>query len=122
MQAGLLNSCAADLADEDIPHSVDRLTMVCFQNPTKYDVLLNGVKIAGSAQRRTVHGLLHQGSIHFGGPLPYPRQRLTQALHHAFGAVLSITTVPFIPTDTLLQDIALRRDTKYATQEWNARR
>jgi lipoate-protein ligase A len=123
VQAGLAElSCMADLADADIPHSVDRLTMVCFQNPTKYDVLLNGVKIAGSAQRRTVHGLLHQGSIHFGGPLPYPRPRLAQALHHAFGTVLNIDTVPFIPTDALLQDIALRRDTKYATQEWNARR
>ena len=123
VQAGLAElSCPADLADGDIPHSVDRLTMVCFQNPTKYDVLLNGVKIAGSAQRRTAHGLLHQGSIHFGGPLPYSRPRLAQALHRAFGTVLNIATTPFTPSTELRQDITRRRDAKYATREWNARR
>ena len=123
VQAGLADlACPADLADQDIPHSVDRLTMICFQNPTKYDVLLNGVKIAGSAQRRTAHGILHQGSIHFGGPLPYSRPRLAQALQRAFGTVLNITTTPFTPPAELLQDISRRRDTKFATREWNARR
>jgi len=32
--------------------------------PTIYDVMLNGKKIGGSAQRRTKFGLLHQASIH----------------------------------------------------------
>jgi lipoyl(octanoyl) transferase len=35
----------------------------CFANPVRADVLLNGRKIAGAAQRRTRRGLLHQGSI-----------------------------------------------------------
>src|ERR1041385_4633346 len=35
----------------------------CFANPVPADVLLDGRKIAGAAQRRTTHGLLHQGSI-----------------------------------------------------------
>ncbi|MDD4099192.1 MAG: biotin/lipoate A/B protein ligase family protein, partial [Lentisphaeria bacterium] len=123
VQAGLAAlSCQADLADQDIPHTVDRLTMVCFQNPTKYDVLLDGVKIAGSAQRRTAQGILHQGSIHFGGPLPYPRPKLAQALLDGFAAVLGVTTAPFAPTAELLQDINHRRDHKFATSEWNARR
>ena len=35
----------------------------CFANPVPADVLLDGRKIAGAAQRRTTRGLLHQGSI-----------------------------------------------------------
>ncbi|QVL58405.1 MAG: hypothetical protein KFB93_08750 [Simkaniaceae bacterium] len=35
----------------------------CMAKPTKYDVMLEGRKIAGAAQRRRKQGYLHQGSI-----------------------------------------------------------
>ena len=35
----------------------------CFANPVRADVILNGHKVAGAAQRRTRRGLLQQGSI-----------------------------------------------------------
>src|SRR4051794_32356300 len=35
----------------------------CFANPVRADVVWNGQKIAGAAQRRTFRGLLQQGSI-----------------------------------------------------------
>src|SRR5207248_2514977 len=35
----------------------------CFANPVRADVMLNGRKIAGAAQRRMRRGLLQQGSI-----------------------------------------------------------
>jgi lipoyl(octanoyl) transferase len=35
----------------------------CFANPVRADVLMDGRKIAGAAQRRTRRGLLQQGSI-----------------------------------------------------------
>jgi lipoyl(octanoyl) transferase len=35
----------------------------CFDNPVRADVLSNGRKVAGAAQRRTRRGLLQQGSI-----------------------------------------------------------
>ncbi len=35
----------------------------CFENPVRADVILNGRKVAGAAQRRTRRGLLQQGSI-----------------------------------------------------------
>jgi lipoate-protein ligase A len=41
----------------------DRRYSECFANPVRADVLLNGRKIAGAAQRRTRRGLLQQGSI-----------------------------------------------------------
>ena len=36
----------------------------CMAKPTRYDVIIDGRKIAGGAQRRVQWGLLHQGSIH----------------------------------------------------------
>jgi lipoate-protein ligase A len=41
----------------------DRRYNACFANPVRADVLVNGQKVAGAAQRRTRTGLLHQGSI-----------------------------------------------------------
>src|SRR5207249_1341892 len=35
----------------------------CFANPVRADVMIDGRKIAGAAQRRTRRGLLQQGSI-----------------------------------------------------------
>jgi len=35
----------------------------CMAKPTKYDVLLEGRKIAGAAQRKKTQGFLHQGTI-----------------------------------------------------------
>jgi lipoate-protein ligase A len=49
--------------------SVDRTpqrgvpTYSCFANPVLADVMINGRKVAGAAQRRTRRGLLQQGSI-----------------------------------------------------------
>ena len=39
------------------------LTNNCFANPVRADVMMDGRKIAGAAQRRTHRGLLQQGSI-----------------------------------------------------------
>lgn len=44
----------------------------CMAKPTKYDVMIEGKKIGGAAQRKTRHGFLHQGSISIGLlPEPY---------------------------------------------------
>ncbi len=37
----------------------------CFAHPVRADVMIDGRKIAGAAQRRTRGGLLHQGSIQY---------------------------------------------------------
>lgn len=36
---------------------------VCFTEPARYDVVRNGQKIAGAAQRRSRAGFLHQGTV-----------------------------------------------------------
>ncbi len=40
----------------------------CMAQPTKYDVVWNGFKIAGAAQRQTKMGFLHQGTISLKTP------------------------------------------------------
>lgn len=40
----------------------------CFAKPTKYDVMIDGKKIAGAAQRWKKNGYLHQGSISIAAP------------------------------------------------------
>jgi lipoate---protein ligase len=40
----------------------------CMAKPTKYDVMLEGKKVCGGAQRRTKAGFLHQGTISLSIP------------------------------------------------------
>lgn len=111
-----------NLADQEISSEVDRLSMVCFSNPTRYDILLGEKKVAGSAQRRGKDGILHQGSLHFGGPLPVARERLAEALLQGFKSVMQVRLEPFQPDAELLVAIKQREIQKYATTAWNERR
>lgn len=40
-----------------------KISNACFENPAQHDILIGSEKVAGAAQRRTQHGLLHQGSV-----------------------------------------------------------
>jgi lipoate-protein ligase A len=44
-------------------HESPKISEACFANAVRADVLVNGQKVAGAAQRRTRRGLLQQGSI-----------------------------------------------------------
>lgn len=51
------------LTPDDAPFSDPTCTHFCMARPTKYDVMLQGKKIAGAAQRKTKEGFLHQGTL-----------------------------------------------------------
>lgn len=51
------------LIPDDVPFQDQTCTHFCMARPTKYDVMLQGKKIAGAAQRKTKDGFLHQGTI-----------------------------------------------------------
>ncbi len=86
----------------------------CFANPVRADVMVNGCKVAGAAQRRTRAGLLHQGSIqgvNFGNGLP---ERFAKELSKNCGEK---------KIDNELLDRAREiAGKKYATQDWLQRR
>ena len=50
-------------ASSTVPRGAAGADHSCFANPVRADVLIDGRKIAGAAQRRTRRGLLQQGSI-----------------------------------------------------------
>ena len=89
------------LVDTKQPKS-DRATMQCFVTPTKYDVLCNNlqpgklVKVAGSAQRCTRNGILHQGSISLE-PINNNKSQLKEELKQAFEKEFSILFKDYSP-------------------------
>ena len=85
----------------------------CFQQPVIGDLLLAGRKIAGAAQRRTRHGLLHQGSIQ---KIPLA-QIPALDFAHAFGSEPSSISLTEVERQNALE-LASKR---YGTPEWLAR-
>jgi lipoyl(octanoyl) transferase len=86
----------------------------CFANPVHADVMLNGRKIAGAAQRRTRRGLLHQGSIR--------DVDLAEDFGERFAQALSA-----VCTDRKMNDDVLKRarelaEHKYGTDIWLQKR
>jgi len=110
-----------ELAPDHVAASVDRATMQCFTTPTRYDVLGDGHKYAGAAQRRTRDGILHQGSISLQAARG-DRLRLIELLIKVFGSEFHLDFKNFIPDTTLLTAATAMAATKYATSEWNHRR
>lgn len=93
--------------------STVRGTYECFQNPVAGDVLADGRKLAGGAQRRGRTGMLHQGSI---------AARVTvEQLVRGFGQQFAADFHP-VALSATAQSLAekLARD-KYATAAWNQR-
>ena len=112
----------AELTAAEIAPGVDRRTMICFSHPTRYDVMAGGRKVAGSAQRRTPDGMLHQGSIRTEGPLPRPFEEMVDALREGFAAVLAIEFETFTPDTALVSLVQRLVHEKYGRDEWNRRR
>ena len=91
-----------------------KISDACFANPVVSDVIENGRKIAGAAQRKTRGGLLHQGSIQ--------RENLDERFRNAFARLLGNRIIAgSIGTDVLRAAEELAA-TKYATVEWLQRR
>lgn len=107
----------AELSDAE-SGAVDRATMRCFVTPTRYDVLCGEQKYAGSAQRRTRDGILHQGSIDLkasGGDSAILAKKLAEALEKQF----EIEFIEFKVSDGFLREAEELALKKYSTEDWN---
>jgi lipoate-protein ligase A len=79
----------------------------CFQKPVAGDVVANGRKLAGGAQRRNRDGMLHQGSI---------AARVTgEQLCRAFGVEFE----PYLVTGEERAMVTWLADGKYRNDAWN---
>lgn len=85
----------------------------CMAKPTQYDVVYQGMKIAGAAQRKTKRGYLHQGSI----SLAYPQVELLKELLLSEEAIIqAMTQYSFAPLGRQW-DAAKLKATRKAIQE-----
>ena len=91
-----------------------KISEACFANAVEADVLLDGRKIAGAAQRRTRTGLLHQGSIQCDTLPPSFRGDFARALCPACER-------KELPAELLVRASGIAAE-KYATREWLHRR
>ena len=83
----------------------------CFEKPVHGDVVIEGRKLAGGAQRRTKSGMLHQGSI--------AAKLSAEQLQRGFEEALGVSFERYRLTDaerTLAEKLACE---KYATDDWN---
>src|SRR6266516_7669043 len=115
--AGVVRAGAAKLAKgtgiSEPSYNTDR-GYSCLANPVRADVMRNGRKIDGAAQRRTRRGLLHQGRIHnvdFGNGLA---KRFAQALS-------TKSRERKIENDVLKRACELAKQ-RYGTEDWLRKR
>ena len=82
----------------------------CFANPVRADVMMDGRKIAGAAQRRTRRGVLQQGSIQ--------GFTLKTDLAQKFSQALSANCSEFKITKVILKQAQELAQQKYGTDSW----
>lgn len=98
------------LAARDAPKVSD----ACFANAVFADVLVNGRKIAGAAQRRSRAGLLHQGSIQY--------EKLPPDFSRAFGSELCAHPISDFVSAEIQQRAKQLAVERYGTAAWLRRR
>ena len=86
----------------------------CFANPVRADVMMDGRKIAGAAQRRTSRGLLQQGSIQ--------RFAMNTDLAQRFAQALSANCSESEITKAILKQAQQVAHQKYGTEFWLRKR
>lgn len=84
-------------------------TRFCMAQPTKYDVVLDGRKIAGAAQRKTKYGFLHQGTVSLMMP---SKEYLKQVLlpNSAVLEAMLASTYPLMGFDAQADQLDLARN------------
>ncbi len=95
---------------------LDATNKSCFDNPVTSDVISSssGAKIVGGAQRRSRHGLLHQGSIH--------KTRLPSQFDIQLARRLSARVESRL-VDSQIEDAAIDLSRlKYSTAQWKLRK
>jgi lipoyl(octanoyl) transferase len=86
----------------------------CFANPVRADVMIDGRKIAGAAQRRTRRGLLQQGSIQ--------GIEFKNSLTEQFAQALSSHCCERKVDEEILNRARELAEQKYGTESWLRKR
>lgn len=115
-----IHSAVSDVLAQDgvkatlIEESAPKISDVCFASPVRADVVIDGKKIAGAAQRRTRRGFLQQGSIRF--------ENLPENFADRFAGSLSRTIRLLALSDEIAKRAEEIAQQKYAQRSWLERR
>ncbi len=93
----------------------------CFVGHEKHDLLWNGRKIAGAAQRRNKLGLLIQGSVQ-PPPIRLERAEWEKATKHAGVVLFGVESGNLEPDSTLNSNADALSSLKYSTATYNEKR
>jgi lipoate-protein ligase A len=94
--------------------SAPRMSDACFANPVNADVLIDGRKVAGAAQRRSRAGLLQQGSIQIDS--------LPQEFSRELSVALCVAPRAVELSSQCLDAARELAEQKYGTAAWLTRR
>ena len=90
----------ATLTDSAPPADLSRHE--CFRRPERHDLLCDGRKLAGAAQRRSRKGLLIQGAIQ-NPPAEADPQAWLRAMMETGAAIFNLSWSPYAPTPAFNQ-------------------
>jgi lipoate-protein ligase A len=97
----------------------------CFANPVRDDVMFEGRKVAGAAQRRTRRGLLQQGSVQLANGRVRPtggQVDLAQGFEMDFATELSTNLISQNLDESVLARAQTIAREKYETETWLRKR
>jgi len=112
---------ALGIASELAPCCRKSLPGQCFVGHEKYDLLWQGKKIAGAAQRRNQLGLLIQGSVQ-PPPVPVARADWEHAMQSVAAKEFGVHWQTFSPDAALLAEVERLRAEKYSQAAFNQKR
>ena len=126
----------AQLRNGRPPSSHRRGPFFCFERANPADIMVNGKKIAGSAQRRTLKSLLQHGSLMLDNPLKQPGVATIADFHPAdppdadslaaacASQLANTLHLELTPGELNENEIALLDPLKqkYASDQWTKRR
>jgi lipoate-protein ligase A len=98
---GLFPLPEAVLIPEDFASTSPDCKNFCMAKPTQYDVVSQGRKIAGAAQRKKSQGYLHQGTISLAAPDIDLLQDVLLSKQAVLEAMVSYTFAPLKASSSL---------------------
>jgi lipoate-protein ligase A len=108
---------ACGIGAELTPEAAAVESEACFQKAVRFDIVSEGSKLSGAAQRRTREGLLHQGSILL--PDPARNGEVRRAFAEAFFGHLGLEFSPGKLTGAESERGGALESERYATEAWN---
>ncbi len=112
----------ASLATGDVEKSENKTWSMCFQTPTKFDVMVGDRKAAGAAQRRRPQGILHQGSIDMSVLPAVDRTQVRTAVVEAAATLFGGGPERFTPDTDFFDESYQQLMEKFNDARWTTRR